>query len=531
MLFLWEIKQHSRTVPLCFLALQGKYSIIGELSVSRGGSTVLAKVRQAVAEHSLFEIGDRVVAGISGGVDSVVLLHALLQLQEYHLEIQVAHLDHGLRSESAQEADFVRDLAAQYHLPFHHRRVELGNAAERNAMGVEEAARRERYGFLAEVAAYTNAGRIAVAHHADDQAETVLLHLLRGTGLQGIGGMEYLRKDGVCRPLLSVTRQEIEGYASKEKLHWVEDASNSSVAFRRNRIRLELLPLLEKEYNPNVREALLRLAAIAQSAEEYINDEATKILRSIAELSEGLVVISNESFLQSPEALQREMLRIAARLVMDESVPSFERIEALRQTLRQSLGKGGGGVTLEMGGGLTAHIIGGKLALSGERFLQNRVQAVQGSQSAQAAQGSQVPSGLQAPHGPRPLIPLPYNGTVQASDYQLVINCTVRPWRGDLTELKSIPRTAACFDLDRIGREIVLRDWQEQETFTPFGRRSPVRVAEFLAKEGVGACERSSIPVVADESGILWIVGYRPSAAASLQETSHRALVINIAEQ
>ena len=491
---------------------------------SAGGvSPMLAKVRQAVTDHGLFKTGERVVAGVSGGVDSVVLLHALSELREYHLEIQVAHLDHGLRPESAGEADFVRELASQHQLPFHHRRVELGHYAGRNFMGVEEAARRERYGFLAEVAARTGAGRIAVAHHADDQAETVMLHLLRGTGLQGIAGMEFLRKDGVCRPLLSITRQEIEDYAAKENLRWVEDASNYSIDFRRNRIRLELLPMLAQEYNPNVRDALLRLAAIARSAEEYINNEAAKILRNIAELSEKLVVISIESFLESPEALQREMLRIATRFVMEDSVPSFERVEALRQ----ALSKGSSGLILEMGGGLTATISGGKLSLSLTAGRMYPIDQVEIGREGQASPGHG--SGPRSGPEPRPSIPLPYNGTIHSSEYRLVINCTVRPWRGDLTELKAIPRTAVCFDLDRIGREIVLRDWQEQETFVPFGRHSPVKVAEFLAKEGVGVCERGSIPVVADESGILWVVGHRPSATASLHETSHRALVISIA--
>lgn len=511
--------------PLCFLLVQGKNNSIGEMSVCRGVSPMLAKVRQAIADYSLFKCGERVVAGVSGGVDSVVLLHVLSQLEEYRLELYVAHLDHGLRPESADEADFVRELAAQYHLPFYHRRVELGNRTEteRNsigaigmgAIGVEEAARRERYGFLTEVAARTGATRIAVAHHADDQAETVLLQLLRGAGLQGIAGMEYLRKDGVCRPLLGITRREIENYAVKENLHWVEDSSNASLDFRRNRIRHELLPMLAREYNPNVRDALLRLAAIARSAEGYITTEADRFLQNIAELSENLVVITIESFLEAPEALQREMLRIAARTVKEDGVPSFERIEVLRQ----ALAKGGNGRVFELGGGLTAAIADGRLSIlmSSDKTL-----------SVGQAAGERV---QQTSSEPRPSVPLPFNGTVQAADYQMVINCTVRPWRGDLAELKAIPRTAACFDLDRIGREIVLRDWQEQETFIPFGRRNPVKVGEFLSKEGVGACRRSSVPVVADENGILWVVGYRPSAMASLNEESHRALVINIAEQ
>lgn len=462
---------------------------------------MIAKIRQAIAEYDMLKSHDRVVVGVSGGVDSLVLLHVLTRLDDLRLELHIAHLDHALRPESATDADFVRAAAERVGLPFHTERADVETLALKRSCGLEEAARHARYGFLRRVAAAVDARRIAVGHNADDQAETVLLHLLRGTGLNGLTGMSPHRADGVIRPLLGVTRREIMDYAKENALQWVEDESNKSLDFRRNRIRHKLLPLLEEEYNPNIRVSLRRLAEVSRAAEEFITEEALhRISRSLRELNGSGVVVSTDSLTALPLALQREALRsVCRRAQPDRPGPSFERVEALRA----ALAKGTGGWTIEMGSGLTAQCSAGLLEL--------------------------VPSHGAEAAASRPAIPLPHSGTVSATEYELVIRCEVRPWHGSTGELKAMPRCVACFDLDQVAGSPVLREWKDGETFRPLGRTSPVRISDFLAKQGVPAQRRHGIPVLADQDKVLWLVGLRPAEDARLADSTRRAYVVSIA--
>lgn len=468
-----------------------------------GVSGVSARIRQDVIESGVLRDHERVVVGVSGGVDSVVLLDVLAGLNSPNLELHVAHLDHGLRPESAVEAEFVRNLAERYSLPFHTERIDVRALAASRCSGLEEAARKARYDFLLSVAARVGAGRIAVGHHADDQAETVLLHLLRGAGLNGLTGMSPLREDGVFRPFLSYERREIEEYARERGLTWVEDASNQSIDFRRNRIRHELLPLLERDYNPSIRAALLRLAEVARAADAYISGEAARKMQGrVRELSGGRFVVTVESLLDLPAALQREALRDLCRRTSGAgTTPSFERIEALRA----ALSRGTGGWMLEMGDGLEVFCGSGEVQFS--------------------------PPGPDVHYPQRQAVPLPLSGTVRAHGFDLVVNCEVRPWHGNTDELKGMPRLVTCVDLDRMGGYPVLRDWSEGETFVPIGRTSPVKVAEFLAKEGVPAPRRRRVPVVADERQVLWVVGFRPAEPVRLSDTTRRVLIVSVAAE
>lgn len=462
---------------------------------------VIAKVRQAISQSDMLKPHDRVVVGVSGGVDSLVLLHVLTQLDDLGLELHVAHLDHALRPRSSGDVEFVRSVAERYGLPFHTAREDVHSLALQRSWGVEEAARYARYGFLRRVAESVGACRIAVGHNADDQVETVLLHLLRGTGLHGLTGMSPHRSDGVIRPLLGVTRPEILKYAKEAGISWLEDESNESIDFRRNRIRHRLLPLLEEEYNPNIRSGLLRLAEVSRAAEEFIADETKRRLVELyGEPNGAPVVVSAESLNRLPLALQREALRAACRRAQpDRPGPSFERVESLRA----ALAKRTGGWTLEMGNGLLARCHAGRLELSSSHAVR--------------------PSGARRP------LPLPQTGTVDARQYELVIRCEVRPWHGSLLGLKSMPHCAACFDLDRVVGQAVLRDWSKGEEFVPLGRANPVRISDFLAKQGVPAPRRRRIPVLADSRKVLWIVGLRPSEEARLSDCTRRAWVVSIA--
>lgn len=318
-----------------------------------------AAIQTAQERRKLFPVGAAtsptpVVIGVSGGVDSIALLHVLVQLAErWRLTLHVAHLDHALRPDSAADAAFVARCAAQWGLPFHSERL-APEALPGQHGGLEAAARRARYAFLARVAInVTPPGKVpivAVAHHADDQAETLVLHLVRGSGLQGLGAMRYVtevEQHGytirLVRPLLGICRTTILAYATEQGLAWREDPTNTTTRFLRNQVRHEILPRLA-QINPNIVATLGRTAEIlaADHARLAHSDEQMLRLLACGEPTSERVVLDLGRFLALDEGTQRGVLRRAlGRLAPYEPELGFERIEGLLAHVRQHAHAGG----------------------------------------------------------------------------------------------------------------------------------------------------------------------------------------------
>jgi tRNA(Ile)-lysidine synthase len=234
----------------------------------------------------MFTAGDTVVVAVSGGPDSVALAHALRDLQEeLGLSLHIAHLNHGIRgTEADEDADFVRRLADELDLPVTIEKADVPAVRKLLKLSVEEAARKVRYEFLDSVADDLGAARIVTAHTADDQAETVLMNLIRGAGPDGLAGIPFVRGRYV-RPLLSVTRDEVMLYSEENHLQSRTDSTNLSDEYRRNRVRLELIPLLEVGYNPGVKDTLAATAEIMRAESEYMAERAAEAFAAVAEQS------------------------------------------------------------------------------------------------------------------------------------------------------------------------------------------------------------------------------------------------------
>ncbi|HTZ11049.1 MAG TPA: tRNA lysidine(34) synthetase TilS [Candidatus Margulisiibacteriota bacterium] len=236
--------------------------------------------KETVKAYSLLQKNDSVLVGLSGGADSVTLLYLLNSLKdELALKLHVAHLDHMLRKSSASDASFAMALAKKLKIPFTLGRVDL--KAEEKKGSLEELARRARFDFLFRVAKNIKADKIALGHNLDDQSETVLMRILRGSGLYGLSGILPKRKIGtfqVIRPLIGIKRKEIEGFLAKKKIAYRIDPTNKEEIFFRNKIRRRLLPLLEKEYNNNIKEILSNMAESLSCDYDYLLEEAEKSL-------------------------------------------------------------------------------------------------------------------------------------------------------------------------------------------------------------------------------------------------------------
>ncbi len=317
---------------------------------------LIPQVRQTIATHHLFGPQARLVVGVSGGPDSIALLHILTRLRSFSdLTLHLAHLDHGLRPDSHEDATFVQELAARWHLPSTIERREVKRLCAQQGWSLEDGARRLRYQFFLEVARRHNATHVALAHTADDQAETVLMRLVRGTGLLGLGAIPIRRlldtsamSTGrgettiwLVRPLLETWRRELLAYLRDQKLSYKEDTTNADTRFVRNRIRHELLPLLEREYNPNIKGTLTQLAEQSRSDYAYLQASAGRQWKRIARSpSKSQVSITVPRFIRQPKALQRQLVRCAIQRVRGD-LGQFEFrhwLEVERLFLEQPVG-------------------------------------------------------------------------------------------------------------------------------------------------------------------------------------------------
>ena len=239
------------------------------------------QVLNFIRRHNLIRPGQHVLVAVSGGADSVALLNILRELaRPLRLRLTVAHLNHKIRGRAADEdAAFVGKLASRMRLPFAGASVNIPSLARRLKISLEMAGRKARYEFFEKTALARGCNAVATAHTADDNAETILLMLIRGCGLQGLTGIApsmQVGKTNVIRPLLTVQRRAIENYLRERGIAWREDASNADPAFLRNRVRHELLPMLEAKYNKNIRETLIRMSGVLRAENDFMESFVEK---------------------------------------------------------------------------------------------------------------------------------------------------------------------------------------------------------------------------------------------------------------
>src|SRR5881397_2830161 len=264
-------------------------------------------MERTIRRHAMLAGGETVLVAVSGGVDSVALLHLLLELApQWRLRLHVLHVDHQLRPESPADADFVRTLGARLGVP-----VDVATVTVDSRGSLEAAARAARYAALETSAARLGAHRVALGHTADDQAETVLMRLLEGAGARGLAGIPPVR-GRIIRPLIELHRAALETELRRVALPWVEDPTNRDPKFLRNRIRHELLPLLADSYNPEIAAALVRMAALARETVTALDEAAAAELDRLAVWDDRAVISRLESLRGSPRPVAAEILRQAA---------------------------------------------------------------------------------------------------------------------------------------------------------------------------------------------------------------------------
>ncbi|MCL2838330.1 MAG: tRNA lysidine(34) synthetase TilS [Oscillospiraceae bacterium] len=284
---------------------------------------IVEQIKNTINSYDMLKCGDSVLVGVSGGADSVCLLYVLHDLRdELNIKLSVAHLNHGLRGADADNDErFVAELCNRLGIKFYSKKVDLLSDNDT----VESAGRRARYKFFADLKRAHKFDKIATAHHMDDQAETVIMRIMRGTGISGLGGIQYIRDDGVIRPLLDVSRKEIEEYLRANNIDYRTDSTNSDTEFTRNRIRTELFPYLEASFNPNIKEALCRLVTTAGEDGAFLENYARRLykrLKNPLPQSEP-ICLHISSILMVGKPILARLIRIAA----EDALGYFPQLE------------------------------------------------------------------------------------------------------------------------------------------------------------------------------------------------------------
>lgn len=240
------------------------------------------KVLETINKYQLIEKNDHIVVGVSGGPDSTCLFHVFLELQkQIKFKFVVCHINHQIREEAILDEQYVENMCKIHNIPFFVKREQVIDIAKKQKIGTEEMGRKIRYEFFNEILKQQNANKIATAHTKNDLSETVLMNLLRGTGLSGLKGIEPKRKNKYIRPLIECEKQEIDEYCKEKRLEPKIDKTNFENIYTRNKIRNKLIPYLKEEFNPNVIESLARMSEIISNEDKYIENLTKKYYNEI----------------------------------------------------------------------------------------------------------------------------------------------------------------------------------------------------------------------------------------------------------
>lgn len=451
----------------------------------------MQKAFSYMEKYHMINAGDKVIAGVSGGADSMCLLFVLMDYrQRLPFSLTVVHVEHGVRGqESVEDARFVEKICREHNIEYRLVSCRVPELAQREKLSVEEAGRRARYEAFERIRAEIGADKIAVAHNQDDQAETVLFQIARGSGLTGAGGIRPVR-GSIIRPLLGCSRTEIEAYLRGRKVMWRTDATNSGLDYARNRIRHQILPVFEEEINRASREHIAALAEELQRVQAYMEQETENCLRELAVFSKGEAQIAADALKEKPALLQEYVLRESLRRAGCPLRDVGRRHVADMQRLLD----GQSGRQTALPGGWQA-------VRSFDRLILRQKRA--GGETFSFAVPAKAPGHCETPEGTFVLQIFP-------NENKNIFQNTYTKW----------------LDCDKIGNNLFIRTRRPGDYIVINRQGGKKKLKEYFIEQKIPAAQRDRILLLAQGSEILWVIGYRISEAYKVSSHTMRILEI-----
>ena len=463
---------------------------------------ILRKVRGTIARYGMFGPGDLVLAAVSGGPDSVALIHILNTIAgEYPFQLAIAHLNHCLREgESDRDAAFVAALARKFDLPFYLEEKDVRAIQRQRRLSPEEAARQARHEFFDAVASKDGFNKIAMGHHSDDNAELVLMNLLRGSGPLGLSGIAPVRNNKIVRPLIRLKRSQILDYISEKKLAFVTDTSNTDPAYRRNQIRHHLIPELKKSYNPAIVDSLNRLGEILKAEDRWMDEALEPVFnKSVLNRTPHRISLAIPGVNGMGLAAARRIIRKAIFSVkQDLRRITFLHIDAVIELAKQGQACG----SLDLPGGV--RVVKDTAALTIKMESQPSQASIIEYRYTIASEG--ITSIKEA------------NAAIRLAEIET----------DKVPDFKESGKLRAFFDRDRLQFPLVVRNFRPGDRFSPLGMEGTQKLKKYFGNNKIPAHQRKKCPLLLSKDKIIWVAGHRIDNSVKLGPKTRRVLMAEL---
>jgi tRNA(Ile)-lysidine synthase len=450
-----------------------------------------------IKEYNMFKEGDKVIVAVSGGPDSISLLHILNSIKDkFRITLYVAHVNHCLRGEEAnKDEEYVKHFCEMLGIECFSKRIDINKLSVERGLSSESAGREARYEFFNELIDKLQANKIALAHNANDQAETVLMRIIRGSGMEGIVGIKPVRGNIFVRPLINIRRVNIERYCEENRLNPRIDKTNLENIYTRNKIRLELIPYIMDNFNSDVISAIDRLANTISKDNEYLEEIALEKYKSYCDIKANKVIINKEAFLEK-EAILTRILRLA----LSEIKGNLYNVEKIHIYDLINLQKNGTGKKITLPDGLIGFNNYGNIELY---FINKEIGKIEKKQYI-----------------------LRINEKIYFEAYDMEVSTRLIQ-RDEKIDFKENPNIKY-FDYDKIKGNIVIRTREIGDKFSPFGMKGSKKLKDLFIDLKISQEKRDKIPLICFGESIAWIVDYRISEDFKVSKETNNILEIKI---
>lgn len=458
----------------------------------------IVAVEKTIRHYRMLAPGDTVLVGVSGGPDSVTLLHVLAAIaQKWSIRLVAAYLNHNLRREAEHEANFVADLAARLRIPCEIGSEDVARYRSLHHISIQHAAREVRYRFYDETAAKYSAQKIALGHNLEDNAESVLIHFLRGAGPLGLSGIPPVRDNRFIRPLIDTTRSEIISFLDQNRIEYLTDESNKNLKYLRNRIRHELIPYLKSKHNPNIISQLHHLSTILREEEDFWEKTVTISFQDlITRKGEDLIGLDLKGLQQLLPALRKRVIRKGVAAIKgDLKRIEFKHIDAIEDLI-------------------TCLNPSRSLDLPGRVCIMREPKTL-----------------LFYSHRPGDIIPYCYTiDDIEGEVYIREVDAVLRlsACQPDAASVAEAGPCCVFLDLDAIRFPLLVRNFVPGDRFRPLGLSGTKKVKDFFINNKVPIRVRRLCPTVLSDGAIIWIGGYRLSELVKITSRTRRVLKMEL---